>query len=84
MPLAKPGLFPLGTVVVTSGVLQRTRRRARVGEVVGQLLARHVLGDWGELEATDWAENDYAILEELAHPVRLHGRRCRSRGPGLG
>lgn len=64
VPMPRSGLFPLGAVVLTSGVLQELGAE-RAGQAIGQLLARHALGDWGELAREDWAENDYAILEEL-------------------
>src|SRR5260370_40335746 len=57
-------LFPLGQIVATPGVLaalERAKQRPTC------FLARHAIGDWGELEPADVAENEYSV----AHGFRL-------------
>ena len=56
-----PGLFLLGRVLSTPGALSACEE-ARVDPRL--YLARHVAGDWGDLEAEDKAANDAAILSE--------------------
>jgi hypothetical protein len=50
--------FRLGSLYATPGVL-------RVADTAhgspAALLARHMLGDWGEVDAEDWATNDAAV-----------------------
>jgi hypothetical protein len=48
--------FPLGQVVITPGV-----REALGPEVVQAALCRHEAGDWGELDAEDSDENEFAL-----------------------
>jgi hypothetical protein len=57
-------LFPLGQIVATPGALAALERAKQPPT---DFLARHVIGDWGELEPTDVAENEYSI----AHGFRL-------------
>ena len=57
-------LFPLGQLVATPGALQAL---AAAGVTPAQLLARHVTGDWGEVDAEDAAENAFS----LAHGFRI-------------
>jgi hypothetical protein len=57
-------LFPLGQIVATPGALAAL---ARAQPPPTCFLARHARGDWGELEPTDVAENQYSI----AHGFRL-------------
>jgi hypothetical protein len=51
-------LFSLGRVVATPGAIA-LMDDARIDPV--QLLQRHQSGDWGELDAEDQRENDYAV-----------------------
>jgi hypothetical protein len=51
-------LFPLGQIVATPGALAAL---ARAQQAPTCFLARHASGDWGELEPTDVAENEYSI-----------------------
>jgi hypothetical protein len=57
-------LFPFGQIVATPGAPAAL-------EIAKQpptcFLARHAIGDWGELEPTDVAENEYSV----AHGLRL-------------
>jgi len=57
-------LFPLGQIVATPGALAALERAQPPPTC---FLARHVSGDWGELEPTDVAENQYGI----AHGFRF-------------
>jgi hypothetical protein len=57
-------LFPLGQIVATPGALAALERAKQAPTC---FLARHALGDWGELEPTDVAENQYSV----AHGLRL-------------
>ena len=51
-------LFSLGRVVATPGAIA-LMEAARIDPV--QLLQRHQSGDWGDLDAEDQRENDYAV-----------------------
>ena len=57
-------LFPLGQIVTTPGALAALERAQQPATC---FLARHAIGDWGELEPTDVAENEYSV----AHGFRL-------------
>ena len=51
-------LFSLGQIVGTPGAL---RALEEAGQHPLTLLARHVTGDWGELDEEDQAENDLSV-----------------------
>jgi hypothetical protein len=57
-------LFPLGQIVATPGALAALERAKQPPTC---FLARHAIGDWGELEPTDVAENECSV----AHGFRL-------------
>src|ERR1700687_5221422 len=57
-------LFPLGQIVATPGALSALERAKQPPAC---FLARHAIGDWGELEPTDVAENKYSLI----HGFRL-------------
>jgi len=57
-------LFPLGQVVATPGALAALERAK---QTVTFFLDRHAIGDWGELDQSDVAENEYSV----AHGFRL-------------
>jgi hypothetical protein len=57
-------LFPLGRIVATPGALAALERAKQPPT---SFLARHAIGDWGELEPSDVAENEYSV----AHGFRL-------------
>ena len=57
-------LFPLGQIVATPKALAALERAQQPPTC---FLARHAIGDWGELEPTDVAENEYSV----AHGFRL-------------
>lgn len=50
--------LPLGRIVATPGALQALKE---AGVSPASLLARHVNGDWGDLEKPDRNENDFAL-----------------------
>jgi len=51
-------LFGLGQVVGTPGALQAL---AQAGQEPGELLGRHVTGDWGDLCDEDREENELSV-----------------------
>jgi hypothetical protein len=57
-------LFPLGRIVATPGALAALERAKQPAAC---FVSRHASGDWGELEPTDVAENEYSV----AHGFRL-------------
>lgn len=56
-PAGRP-LFPLGQVTATPSALEAL---GRAGVATDLLLARHVQGDWGDLDEHDWHMNDLAL-----------------------
>ncbi|MDP9457823.1 MAG: hypothetical protein M3Q49_12675 [Actinomycetota bacterium] len=52
------GPLPLGRVLATPGAL---RALSEAGKDPLRLLARHALGDWGELDAHDRRENERSL-----------------------
>ena len=69
-------LFPLGTVVATPAALAPIEKS---GQQPGKFLARHVSGDWGDLDAHDRAENEFS----LQHGLRLLSAYHTSAGEKL-
>lgn len=57
-------LFPLGQIVATPGALAALER---ANQPPAAFLARHAGGDWGDLDPTDIAENEFS----MAHGFRL-------------
>ena len=53
------GKFPLGRTVATPGALEHLTH-----DDILHALARHVQGDWGEIEDEDLAANERALLTE--------------------
>jgi len=51
-------LFSLGDVVATPGALEILMK---VGLHPGQLITRHVTGDWGDLDDEDKKENEVSL-----------------------
>jgi hypothetical protein len=51
-------LFTLGQIVATPGALAALER---ANQSPAFFLARHAGGDWGELDPTDIAENEYSL-----------------------
>ena len=56
-------LFPLGQLVMTRGVADRVAEDSNFAEFCLRSLVRHSKGDWGELEAEDKAENEFALKQ---------------------
>jgi hypothetical protein len=52
--------FEPGQVVATPGALKALKES---GQSPAGLLARHVQGDWGDLDAEDRASNDQAVID---------------------
>jgi hypothetical protein len=69
-------LFTLGRVVATPGALAALEK---AGQQPGEFLARHVSGDWGELDMHDMAENEFS----LQHGLRLLSAHHTSAGDKL-
>jgi len=65
-------LFPLGQIVATPGALAALERAKQPPTC---FLARHAVGDWGELEPTDVAENEYSVAHGLRLLISYHRRR---------
>lgn len=55
----KEKLFPLGQVVMTPAAMEVVDKVT----IMASLLARHVTGDWGDLNAEDKRENDLSVKE---------------------
>lgn len=55
--MSKPK-FPMGKPLATPGALEAL---AEAGQTTGELLARHLAGDWGDLDPEDAALNDDAV-----------------------
>lgn len=55
-------LFPLGNAVATPGALE-AMSKAKVPAI--ELLARHQLGDWGDMPDEDKQENDLSVYQDL-------------------
>ncbi len=50
--------FPPGHVVATPAALELL---GRYGKAPSEYLDRHLAGDWGDLDAHDWRENERAL-----------------------
>ncbi|NEX22774.1 hypothetical protein G3480_21120 [Thiorhodococcus mannitoliphagus] len=55
-------LFPLGQTVITRAALSAFSRR-HLDALIPTILARHELGDWGDLDEEDRRANDLALEE---------------------
>jgi glycine cleavage system aminomethyltransferase T len=58
MEEGRDALFPLGRIVATPGALAALEVSE---EGAGPFLARHVTGDWGELDPEDRQANELAV-----------------------
>jgi hypothetical protein len=54
--------FEPGQIVATPGALEAFQRS---GESPLDLLARHLAGDWGEMDENDWLENEFSLERGL-------------------
>jgi hypothetical protein len=52
--------FILGQVVATPGALGALERNAQSPM---EFIARHAVGDWGEVGIEDWAENELSLQQ---------------------
>jgi len=52
--------FSLGRIVATPGALEVLQD---AGQDAGEFLARHVTGDWGDLDHEDRQANDAALID---------------------
>ena len=50
--------FKLGQVVATPGALEALED---AGQLPGEFLRKHVVGDWGDVEADDRRENETSV-----------------------
>jgi hypothetical protein len=50
----------LGRLLSTPGAIEAM---AKVGQEPLELINRHRTGDWGEVDAEDWAANDQAVIQ---------------------
>jgi hypothetical protein len=75
MPQPKPHTirFELGRIVATP---ESIRALTAANETVHTVLARHLQGDWGVVDAVDAARNDFA----LEHELRVLSCYCLSDG----
>lgn len=67
--------FTLGRLVATPAAL------ATMGTFAinpHELLSRHLLGDWGEVDASDKAANDAAVRDGFARIVSVYGEGDRT------
>jgi glycine cleavage system aminomethyltransferase T len=69
-------LFPLGKIVATTGALNML---VVAGQDPGELLDRHVSGDWGEIPPEDAGENRFSVEHGFriisSYPVGSAGER---------
>jgi hypothetical protein len=57
-------LFNPGQIVATPGAAEALLRRENsAGDAGAYLILRHITGDWGDLDAMDWASNDRDVVE---------------------
>ena len=56
----RPRTFSLGRIVTTPGALQALHD---AGQQPGEFLARHVTGDWGDLDDEDRNLNNAALID---------------------
>ena len=58
-------VVPLGFMVVQLGMISATRRVTMELDKcqVNELLRRHMIGDWGDVDEDDWERNEKALAE---------------------
>ena len=61
--IAKASKFPLGQVVMTTGVNDEVAENQSFAKFVLQSLSRHAQGDWGALGKEDRQENELSLVE---------------------
>lgn len=69
----KQPLFPLGQVLATPGALESIEM---AGQTPLEFIARHHVGDWGDLDDEDKQENELSLEQGYrllsAYQTRLH------------
>lgn len=55
--------FNPGMVYLTTGAQTALERIASGAEIITKLMARHTVGDWGDLDTSDRAMNDRAVSD---------------------
>jgi len=60
MSIMSRARFSLGQVAATPGALEAMEE---AGQTPDFFLARHVVGDWGEVSSDDWQLNDEALKD---------------------
>ena len=69
--------FNLGQIVATPGALDALHE---AGQSADEFLARHVTGDWGDLDEEDRSLNDAALID--GSRILSATRPARGRGSG--
>src|SRR5271155_4415488 len=59
-PPRQPVNLRLGRLLSTPGAIEAM---AKAGQDPLELINRHRTGDWGEVDAQDWAANDQAVIQ---------------------
>lgn len=67
--------FTLGQLVATPAAIETM---ATFGINPHELLSRHLLGDWGEVDASDKAANDEAVANGEARIISAYGHGDRT------
>jgi len=62
---AKDQKFEAGQIVMTAGVCERAAEDDQFAAQVQASLARHLSGDWGDLEEEDTQENEFSLDKYL-------------------
>lgn len=57
--------FELGSIVQTRGVCVKRNEDAKFNSFVQRCLARHIKGDWGDLDEEDKKENEFSLGKRL-------------------
>jgi hypothetical protein len=57
--------FDRGRLVATLGVLKTLENMGLGQDILAGFLTRHLTGDWGEVDAHDWEENDFSVQNRL-------------------
>ena len=57
-----PARFSLGRLVATPGALEVLKRNQAEPLT---FFTRHQSGDWGDVDASDYAENEYSLIQGL-------------------
>jgi hypothetical protein len=59
--IPRNSLFPLGKIVFTRGGIEAFQQKGV--PPVGNIIARHATGDWGDMDEQDKALNDAAVKD---------------------